>query len=382
MVFRLNYIFMPFLNHRTNLNRPDTVLFIAVALILIFGLVMLSSASVAVGFNRFGDGGFYIKRQLVALIVGAAAFYVCYRIDYHLWQKYAFFLFLFSIFLLVLVFMPGIGVGGYGARRWLNLYFFRSFQPAEFVKLTLILYLSTWFSGRGEAVMRDLKTGVLPFIGLLIVLFGLIIKQPDLGTLLVICWIGMVLYFVGGAHPKHFAGIILSGVGLLGLMIKFADYRMDRITTYFHPLLDPQGIGYHITQAFYAIGSGGIFGVGLGHSRQKFLYLPEVTGDSIFAVIAEELGFIFCAVLIALFLLLLWRGIRIAKGASDNFGKLAAVGITAWIVGQAFLNIGAITGALPLTGIPLPLVSYGGTALVMALAGLGILFNISKSSRV
>ena len=375
-------LFMAIFKPRPNLNKPDTVLFIVVALILLFGLVMLSSASVAVGFNRFGDGGFYIKRQLVALIVGAAAFYVCYRIDYHLWQKYAFFLFLLSMFLLVLVFVPGIGVGGYGARRWLNLYFFRSFQPAEFVKLTLILYLSTWFSLRGEAVMRDLKAGVLPFIGLLVVLFGLIIKQPDLGTLLVICWIGMVLYFVGGAHPKHFAAIILSGVALLGLVIKLAPYRMARVTAFLNPWLDPQGTGYHITQAFYAIGSGGIFGVGLGHSRQKFLYLPEVTGDSIFAVIAEELGFVLSAVLIALFLVLLWRGIRIAKHATDNFGKLVAAGITAWIVGQAFLNIGAITGALPLTGIPLPLVSYGGTSLVMALAGLGILFNISKTSQI
>jgi len=373
---------MAIFKSRSNLNRPDTTLLIVVGLILLFGLIMLSSASVAVGFNRFGDGGFYIKRQLVALVVGLVAFYFCYRADYHRWQKYSFPLFLLSLFLLVLVFVPGIGVGGYGARRWLDFYFFRSFQPAELVKLSLILYLAAWFTERGEAVMRNFKTGVLPFLGLLAVLFILIIKQPDLGTLLVICWIGLVLYFIGGAHPKHFAAIILSGLALLALAIKLAPYRLERVTSFLNPWLDPQGAGYHITQALYAIGSGGIFGVGLGHSRQKFLYLPEVTGDSLFAIIAEELGFVLTSLVIALFLVFLWRGSRIARGASDNYGKLVAVGITAWLVGQAFLNIGAITKTLPLTGVPLPLMSYGGTALVMTLAGLGILLNISKTSRV
>lgn len=359
----------------------DIGLMVIIAIILAFGLLMLSSASVAVGLNRFGDGGFFIKRQLEALLVGLAAGYFCYRLPYQKWRQWSFLFFIGSVFLLLLVFIPGIGLSGKGAARWINLGI-ANFQPSELVKLTLILYLSAWLTERGARVIADLKTGLMPFVGLMGLLAILIISQPDLGTLLVISWIGIVLYFIGGAHPKHLLGLLGAGVVALLLMIKFEPYRMARLTAFLDPSHDPQGVGYHIKQALLAIGSGGWFGVGLGQSRQKFLYLPEVTGDSIFAVIAEELGFIVCALVVVLFLAIFWRGIKIARAASDDFGKFVAIGITAWIVGQAFLNIGAITALLPLTGIPLPLISYGGTALVTTLMGLGILLNISKSSRV
>ncbi len=355
-------------------------LLVIMAVILVFGLIMLSSASVAVGLNRFGDGGWFIKGQLKALLAGLAAGYACYHLPYQKWRSWSFVFFIASLVLLLAVFIPGIGMAGKGAARWINLGV-ANFQPAELVKLTLVLYLAAWFSERGPKVIQNLKTGLAPFVGLMVILFALIISQPDLGTLLVITWIGVVLYFIGGAHPKHLLALLGSGVVMLLLLIKIEPYRMARLTVFLNPSQDVLGVGYHINQALLAIGSGGWFGVGLGQSRQKFLYLPEVTGDSIFAVIAEELGFIVCAVLIALFLALLWRGLTIARQAPDDYGRFVAIGITAWIVGQAFLNIGAITSLLPLTGIPLPLISYGGTALVTTLMGLGILLNISKSSR-
>lgn len=362
-------------------KNADKTLLIVIAVLAVFGLIMLSSASVAVGLNRFNDGSFYIKKQLIALVIGLAGLYYAYRVDYRRWRDLSFWLFAITLGLLVLVLIPGIGASGYGAQRWLNLYV-TTFQPSELAKLTLILYLSGWLAEQGQARLRDFKTGLLPLLLLLGVLFLLIILQPDLGTLLVICAIAMVLYFVGGANLRHLAGLIGSGLILVALVIKLEPYRLARFTTFLNPGADPQGAGYHITQALLAIGSGGILGVGLGHSRQKFLYLPEVTGDSIFAVMAEELGFIACVALVALFALFMWRGLRIARRAPDMYGKLLAVGITAWIVIQAFVNIGAMVGVLPLTGLPLPLISYGGSALIIMLFGMGILLNISKQSRL
>ncbi len=359
----------------------DKPLLIVAIIIVIVGLIMLTSASVAVGLNRFDDSGFYIKRQLVALIFGLGAAYGAWHFDYRRWRGYSFIIFAASLFLLVLVFIPGIGIAGQGARRWIHLPFF-NFQPAELLKLTLVLYLSAWLVERGERVIRDFRAGVLPFLGLMAVLFLLIIKQPDLGTLLIISFIGIMLYFIGGAHPKHMAGLLAGGLVLLGLAIKLAPYRLARIVTFLNPGADPLGAGYHINQAMLAIGSGGWFGLGLGHSRQKFLYLPEVTNDSLFAIIAEELGFVLSVGLIVLFLVVLWRGVKIARAAPDSYGTLVAAGITLWIAGQAFINIGAIVGVVPLTGIPLPLMSYGGSALVVTLAAVGILLNISKHSKV
>lgn len=372
------------INKSSLINRKaseyDKTLLIVVAVIVIIGLIMLTSASVAVGLNRFGDSGFYIKRQLLALVLGLAAGYYAFQLDYRRWRSYSFVVFMASLVFLVLIFIPGIGVGGQGAQRWIRLPFI-NFQPAELVKLTLVLYLSAWLVERGEKVVRDFRAGVLPFLGLMGVLFILIIKQPDLGTLLVISFIGVMLYFIGGAHPKHMAGFLLGGLALVGLAIKVAPYRLARIATFLNPGADPLGAGYHINQAMLAVGSGGLVGLGLGHSRQKFLYLPEVTNDSLFAVIAEELGFILSVGLIFLFMLILWRGVKIARAAPDDYGTLVAAGITLWIAGQAFINIGAIIGVVPLTGIPLPLMSYGGSALVVTLIGIGILLNISKGTK-
>jgi cell division protein FtsW len=358
----------------------DKTLLVVSSLILAFGLVMLFSASVAVGLERFGDSSFFIKRQIIFLAIGLVVFYIVYKIDYHFWQKWSLLILGGSIFLLILVLIPGIGASGQGAQRWINLGVF-GFQPSELVKLTLIIYMSAWFAERGARAIQDVQRGLIPFVSLLAIIALLILKQPDLGTLIIIVFIAMALFFVGGADIKHLFWLIVSGALMFGIAIKTAPYRLARLTAFLNPSADPQGAGYHIIQAKLAVGSGGIFGLGLGHSRQKFFYLPEVTGDSIFAVIAEETGFVFSVLVVVLFLLFFWRGIKIASIAPDAFGKLVASGIAVWICVQAFVNIGAMLGILPLTGLTLPLVSYGGSSLIVTMAAIGMLLNISKQCK-
>ena len=229
--------------------------------------------------------------------------------------------------------------------------------------------------------MSDIYYGLLPFLFLLGVISALILLQPDMGTLTVIAVIAIVVYFIAGAPWKHLAFIGIGGLGVFALLIKLAPYRAARLTTFLNPELDPQGIGYHINQALLALGTGGIFGLGLGHSRQKFNFLPEPYGDSIFAVIGEELGFLLSVGLIVLFVLIMWRGYNIAKRAPDTFSKLVATGIVTWIAFQALVNIAAMVALIPMTGIPLPLISYGSTSLLTILASLGILVNISKYTK-
>jgi cell division protein FtsW len=361
-------------------TKTDITLLIVSALILVFGLIMLFSASVAVGLERFGDSNFFIKRQLLWLVIGLVAGYMCYKIDYHFWQKWSLVLLLASIILLGLVLVPGLGSTGQGAQRWLSIGSF-SIQPSEFLKLTLILYMAAWLSERGDRAIKDMYTGLIPFAILIVLIAGLILNQPDLGTFIIIATIAVSMYFIGGARLKHIGILIITGLVGLGIAIQAAPYRLARLIAFVNPAADPQGAGYHIKQALIAVGSGGIFGVGLGHSRQKFFYLPEVTGDSLFAVIAEELGFLFSTLVIVLFLMFLWRGLRIAKYSPDLFGKFVSIGIIVWIVVQAFVNIGAMLGVLPLTGVTLPLMSYGGSSLIVTLAAIGILLSVSKQCR-
>ncbi len=361
-------------------KKPDYSLVATIFGIVIFGLVMLSSASAAVAFDRFGDSYYFFKHQLLfGFILGTAAFLIMSKIDYRYWKKVAFPLLVITIGLLIAVFLPGLGGGETvkGAKRWIDLGFI-SFQPTEVVKLTFLLYLATWLASRGKKGVSDFSYGFIPFISILGTVMLLIILQPDVGTMSVIVLTSLVVYFVAGAPWSHLGILGGGGLFLFWLLIKIAPYRADRFTIFLHPELDPQGIGYHINQAFLAIGSGGFFGRGFGQSRQKFQYLPEVAGDSIFAVISEELGFIFSFLLIIAFLFLMYKGFKVAEKAPDMFGKLVATGITAWLVVQAFVNIMAMTGLMPLTGLPLPFISYGSSALVVSMAAAGILVNISK----
>jgi len=272
--------------------------------------------------------------------------------------------------------VPGLGLKFQGASRWIQLGPF-SFQPSEMLKLTMILYLAAWLEGKKE-LKTDLFEGFIPFLAIIGVISFLVMKQPDMGTLGIIVLVAMCVYFLSGAKTSHIAMMIAGGAAAFLALVKFESYRMSRLLVFLHPELDPRGVGYQINQALLAIGSGGIFGLGLGHSRQKFNYLPEPVGDSIFAIVCEEIGLIGAAVLIFLFFVFAMRGFKIAKKAPDMFGRLVAVGITSWIIFQTLINISAISGLIPLTGVTLPFVSYGGTSLIFSMIGVGILLNISK----
>ncbi len=360
-------------------HKPDYLLALAVFILVIFGLVMISSSSVVNSYELFGYNSYFLKHQAVSVIIGLVLWGLIYAIPFTFWRKLSYPLLFATILLLVAVFIPGLGYNYGGARRWITLgpLFF---QPAEICKLTVILYLASWLAKKGKGV-KDFVYGFIPFIltvGLIVVL---IMKQPDMGTMSVIAASSIALFFVAGASiPQMILGLgFASTAGWF--LIKSAPYRMARLMIFLNPGSQSEGVGYHVNQALLAIGSGGLLGLGFGHSRQKYNYLPEVSGDSIFAVIGEELGFIRAALVILLFIFIIYRGFKIAYNAPDTFSRLVATGITTWITLQALVNIAAMVGLLPLTGIPLPFISYGGSALIITLIGVGILMNISKYTK-
>ncbi|HFC76723.1 MAG TPA: putative lipid II flippase FtsW [Candidatus Moranbacteria bacterium] len=363
-------------------KKVDRVLLSIILILTVFGLMMVFSAGVFYATTRFGDSNYFLKHQfLFGFLPGMFVMYFLSKVDYHFWKKVSVPMFVVSLICLILVFIPGIGSNAYGASRWINLGPV-SFQPSEMAKLAIILYLAAWLESRGKEKIKDIYEGMIPFVGILAVAGFLIIKQPDTGTLGVIILIAMSMFFVSGANLTHIFSMFLAGVGGLIGLIAMAPYRMNRFLVFLNPEHDPQGVGYQINQALLAIGSGGIFGLGLGHSRQKFNYLPEPVGDSIFAIISEELGLIGASIVVLLFIFFALRAIKIAKNAPDDFGKMVAIGIVAWVIFQAFVNIAAITAIMPLTGIPLPFISYGGTSFIFLMAAMGILLNISKQSKM
>lgn len=353
-------------------------LFITAGIIL-FGLIMLTSASGPVGYKEHADSLYFVKHQILfGLVPGLIGLLFFLRLPYERWKTYAFPLLIFSIIMLLLVFIPGIGATlNKSTHSWIVVGGLFSFQPAELVKLTFLFYLAAWLEKREEAV-RDVHTGLVPFLTVLGSILLLILLQPDVGTMSVIGAMAFIVYFTAGAPIVHLISLGAMGLTALGLLIKLAPYRAARFTTFLHPELDPQGIGYHINQALLAIGSGGLFGLGYGLSRQKFEYLPEVVGDSIFAVIAEEMGFVFAVLLIAAFVAFVWRGMKIAEAAPDSFGRYLVVGVVSWIAIQALVNIGSMTSILPMTGVTLPFVSYGGTSLAVCMAGVGVVLSVSR----
>lgn len=357
-------------NPRKKLGRPDALLVLTVMILAGLGILMVYNASVAIAIRDFSDQYYFVREQVKWLAIGIGAFIFFTAFDYRRFYALALPAFIGSLILLLAVFIPGLGVRALGAHRWLNFGLF-IVQPAEITKLVLIVYLSAWFSYKEKG-----RLGA--FMLLVGMVCGLVILQPDLGTAVIILLIAMTLYFFSGAPLWQFlilVPVFLVGAG--GLAIA-APYRFRRLTTFFNPESDPLGASYHIRQILLALGSGGWFGVGIGKSRQKYEFLPEANTDSIFAIIGEELGFIGAVVLIGLFLLLVWRGFRIAKRAPDAFGRYLALGISSWIAFQVSINLAAMVALIPLTGVPLPLVSYGGSSLIILLSALGILANISR----
>lgn len=359
-------------------KKADYILVICFAALLVFGLVMLASASAPFAYKKFGDSYFFIKRQLIyGVLPGLIAFFFFAKYEYQKLFRFATPIGIASVILLLLVFIPQIGTSlNTGAQSWIQIGNI-SLQPAECAKFGLIIFLSACLVQKGQRI-TDPKEGFLPVLALAMVFVVLVLLQPDVGTVAVLFSIIFALLFVAGAKLSHLLSLALSGVLGLAVMILIAPYRAARLTTFLHPELDPQGIGYHINQAFLAIGSGGLFGLGIGHSRQKFQYLPEVHADSIFAVISEELGFVFASIFICFLLFIAFRALRIARQAPDQFGRLLVTGIIVWFMVQSFFNIGAIVGLMPLTGLPLPFVSHGGTALMITMAALGVIVNVSK----
>lgn len=350
------------------MKRADKTLFYLVLTLTFLGLVAVADASSPQALASFGDKFYFLKQQGLWMIIGIVAFFLCTKIKYSFWEKLATPLFFSSVLLLIAVLFPGFSYKALGARRWIDIGFL-SFQPSEVIKLGLVLYF---------AKLAKSEKGALSYFIPLAVVVGLIMLQPDLGTTLVVSAVGFVQIFVAGVNWLHFFGSLALGGVLATLLVIFSPYRMDRLRTFFETTSDPLGKGYHIRQILLALGSGGIFGVGIGASRQKYLFLPEASTDSIFAIIAEELGFLGSVVIMALFALFIYKGYKIALNAPDKFSQVLASGITAWIGGQAFLNIASMVALTPLTGIPLPFFSYGGSSLVMILTACGILVNISS----
>lgn len=359
----------------------DRQLLWAVGALIAFGLIALTSASSVLAFDKFRDNFYFIKHQILfGLLPGLGVFLLVSRVSYDRMRRLALPIFACALLLLVLVLIPGVGVKLGGARSWFHV-FGVSFQPAELAKLAFILYLAAWLEKKGQAI-TDWKQGFGGFLIIAGVLLGLIALQPDVGTMIIVAAIAACMFFAAGGRWAHMGILLLGGVLAIFLLIKAAPYRAERFLTFLDPSRDPQGQGYQITQALIAVGSGGMFGVGLGHSRQKFRYLPEVTGDSIFAIVAEELGFFLSSGLIVLFAWFVLRVLRVASNAHDDFGRYVAIGIGAWIGIQAIVNIGAMINVLPLTGLPLPFISYGGSSLMTLLAAVGVLVSIARGPAI
>lgn len=358
-------------------HSADPVLLLAVVGLTLFGFVMVASASSVIAEQFHQDPYFFLKHQLlfgggfgfVTLLIG-------FFVPYYRWRLFALPGIVIALILLVLVFVPALRVSYGGASRWIGLGPI-TIQPTEFTKLAIIVYLAALLERKGDDV-RSFRVGVVPFLVITGVISFLIMLQPDMGTLFIITAIAGTMVFVAGFRLRHLLLFVAGGAALFVILLNTARYRLARIIVYLHPELDPQGIGYQINQALLAVGTGGLWGLGFGRSRQKYFFLPEPAGDSIFAIISEELGFVRSTLLIGVFVLIAVRGFTIARRSPDVFGRLLASGITVWIIFQAFINMGSIVGLTPLTGVPLPFVSYGGSALATLLFATGILLNVSK----
>ncbi|MBU3942670.1 putative lipid II flippase FtsW [Patescibacteria group bacterium] len=378
-------------------KRIDYYLLGVVGVLLILGILVLAGVSTSFSQEKFGTTSYFLIHQLlIGVLPGLILGFITYKVHLTFFKKYSGALILAAIISMLAVFIPGVGIISGGAPRWMNLGF-ATFQPSELLKLSFIIYFSAWLvnpakrekfikdkSQIGKSLMDRVKNelrGLIPFIMVLSVIIILLLFQSDMSTLVVFMAVAIVMYWIANTPYWHTLLIILLSSGVGALFIKFFPYRIRRISVWLDSTLEPMGMGYQIKQIMIAIGSGGIFGLGLGESVQKFGYIPQTMADSIFAIYAEELGFIGCLFLIFLYIFLFWRGYLIFKRSKDNFSKFLAIGISFWLCFQGFFNIGAMIGLLPLTGIPLPFISYGGSHLIVELAAIGLLLNVSKNTK-
>lgn len=359
----------------TKRKSSDFTLMITVLILVVIGIIMVFSASYAYAYFRLGDGYHFLKRDLLWAVVGLCGMLFTMNFDYWRYKKLAPLGFILSLVLLILVLTP-LGIEYNGAKRWLGIGGF-TVMPSEIAKICSIFFVAASLSKNPEKIKNFLK-GVVPYLGIIGLYFGLIILQPNLSTAVTISAIIVAMMFVTGMRWGHLTFMGAGGIGLLTVMILAEPYRMRRLTGFLDPFADARDTGYQVIQSLLALGSGGLFGVGLGKSIQKYLYIPEPQNDFIFAIIGEELGFIGCVAVIILYLLLIWRGIRIAINAPDLFSCLVATGITAMIAVQVIINIAVATSSMPVTGIPLPFISWGGTSLAIFMTAIGVMLNISR----
>ncbi len=356
----------------------DKTLLVSVGLLLLVGLLMVYSSSNAVSLEHRGDSYHFLKMQILWCCIGLTAMILTMFFNYRNYQRLAWLILLASGFLLVLVYIPGIGVSHSGGTRWIRIGRF-SFQPVEFAKLALVIYIAGYLNRNSEYI-KTFKRGILPGLLVFLIFAALIYKQPDFGSIVLMGALVFVMLMVGGARIHQMALIMIAAGLLAFLEIWREPYRLTRLTTFLDPWRDSKGAGYHIVQSYYALGSGGILGTGLGAGMQKLHYLPLPHSDFIFAVIGEELGFMGSLFIILLFMAIVWRGMRISLSTKDRFGNLLALGITCLLGIQAVVNIGVVTGALPTKGLTLPFVSFGGSSMLISLVSVGILLNISRQA--
>ena len=359
---------------KNKMGEIDYGIFYTVALLLTIGVVMVYSASSYYAMFINKDSMFYLKRQLVSAIigVGAMAFTMCY--DYHKLKKYTVGIMIISIVLLIAVlFSSEVN----GAQRWIKIGG-QSFQPSDLVKYVVVLFMAMSLEIKGEGI-KNFKTGIVPYLAVSGFFSALVLAEKNLSIACVIMIVTFIILFAAGGKTKHLFGIVAPAMGVAAIAFTILEpYRMKRLLSFTNPWKDPIGDGYQLIQSFYALGAGGVTGLGLGQSRQKTLYMPEPHNDFIFSIIGEELGLIGCICIIILFIIFIWRGISIAMKARDTYGTLLAIGITSVIAVQSLINIAVVTGSMPVTGVPLPFISYGGTALLMNMTAVGILLNISR----
>jgi len=365
---------------RPALKPPDALLLGSVAFLVALGLVMVFSASSATAYSAYHDTAYFLKRQVAFLLVGLILAYAAYRVDYRKLPTIAPAVVILTVALLVLTLIPHVGFASGGARRWIGLRAL-SFQPSEFGKLTLVLFLAAKLASLGERV-QSLSKGVWPVLFITLLLSIPVFLEPDMGTASLYVFTAFALLFTAGARIEH---LIMCGLAMLpaiAIAVGSSAYKRARVFAFLHPWKDPQNTGFHIVQSLLALGSGGIFGLGLGASRQKYFYLPEAHTDFIFAVLGEELGMLGCLTVIALFVLFAIRAVTLALKAPDRFGMLLAMGCTFLIVIQAFINVGVVTSSWPVTGVPLPFISFGGSSLIVSLIAVALIANVGRHRTV
>mgnify|MGYP001611097124 CR=1 FL=1 len=358
-------------------GKIDSWLLLAVLGLIGFGLVMISSSSVVVASQQFDNNYTFVIRQATSFGLGLILLILFTVIDYRFWQRLAPFLLALIFILLLATLIPGIGTQLLGSRRWISIgpIFF---QTSEVIKVLSIVYFGAWLAAKEERI-RSFGQGFLPFVVMLGAIALLVLAQPDAGTMMVLVSTLIAMYFAAGAPVLHlFFGLLLGG-SLLGLLILSAPYRLQRFLVFLNPDEATLWAAYHINQALLAVGAGGLWGLGFGQSKQKFLYLPEPQTDSIFAITTEELGFIRAMLVFGVLLFVVYRGYRIAREVDDPFGKYVAVGVTSLIAFQSFVNIGAMLGLVPLTGVTLPFISYGGSSLLGMMVATGLLLSVSRA---